>query len=558
VLHGLDVAEQFEHRGLQAHQRLAPRVAGVQLGGQPALGTFGAGVHLDEMLARNVRLVHEDVLDLALVRADLFDQAAHAVAQPLDRARGEADRHQLIGDLVAHLEVILVARALVLQRLLQLLEQAADAIELLHRLALELEQAGRLRGVLLFLRDALVFLDLGFLVLLGGRRGGLPRLEFLFRVRVDEAVDHLVDARLVLLHLLCEDEDFLHRGRAGADRLDHVAQAVLDALGDLDLAFAREQLHRAHLAHVHAHRVGGAAELRIHRGERSLGLLLDVLVGLGDGLRVGGDEEGFLVGRLVVDLDAHVAERGDDGFDLLRVDQVVGQVVVDLRVGEEAAVLAELDQVLKPRAAGFGVFLRHLRRDQPGVLLALAAQPALALRLRRSDVGFQQLERGLRALDRGLARDLAFLDVLRFRGGFSRRRLERCSGLAGENLFQRLSGRLGLLRRRPAVECQLLSQDLDLIDFFLGLGGTARLQFALRFGHVASKWARLDIRTRKKVRDSTLWRRRIAAFCDNGAREKSVPKIRPTARCADSSAAPVPSPARSDAGPAADRCSPWS
>src|SRR3989449_3391322 len=61
-------------------------------------------------------------------------------------------------------------------------------------------------------------------------------------------------------------------GRAGADRLDHVAQAFLDALGDLDLALAREQLDRAHLAHVHAHRVGGAAELGIHRGERGLGL----------------------------------------------------------------------------------------------------------------------------------------------------------------------------------------------------------------------------------------------------------------------------------------------
>ena len=40
-------------------------------------------------------------------------------------------------------------------------------------------------------------------------------------------------------------------------------QAVLDALGDLDLAFARQQLDRAHLAHVHAHRVGGAAELGV-------------------------------------------------------------------------------------------------------------------------------------------------------------------------------------------------------------------------------------------------------------------------------------------------------
>ena len=110
--------------------------------------------------------------------------------------------------------------------------------------------------------------------------GGPLRIEVVLGVRVDQAVDHLVDAQLVLLHLVGEVEDLLHRGRAGADRQDHVAQAVLDALGDLDLALAREQLDRAHLAHVHAHRVGGAAEFGIDRRERGLGLLLDVLVGL--------------------------------------------------------------------------------------------------------------------------------------------------------------------------------------------------------------------------------------------------------------------------------------
>ena len=55
-------------------------------------------------------------------------------------------------------------------------------------------------------------------------------------------------------------------------------QAVLDALGDLDFAFARQQFDRAHLAHVHAHRVGGAAEFGVDGGQRLLGLFLDVLV----------------------------------------------------------------------------------------------------------------------------------------------------------------------------------------------------------------------------------------------------------------------------------------
>ena len=215
-----------------------------------------------------------------------------------------------------------------------------------------------------------------------------------------------------------------------------MAQAVLDALGDLDLALAREQLDRAHLAHVHAHRVGGAAEFGVDGRERGLGLLLDVLVGLRHRLGVGGDEQRFLVGRLVVDLDAHVAEGGDDRFDLLGVDQVVGQVVVDLGVGEEAALLAELDQVLEARAARLGVFLGKLRRDEPGVLAAAPAAAALALALDLVDLGFEQLERLLRALDRGLGslerlliglgRDFRRRDLARLEGGlFRQKRLAR-------------------------------------------------------------------------------------------------------------------------------------
>ena len=39
--------------------------------------------------------------------------------------------------------------------------------------------------------------------------------------------------------------------------LQHAPLAVLDALGDLDLALAGEQRHRPHLAQVHAHGIVG-------------------------------------------------------------------------------------------------------------------------------------------------------------------------------------------------------------------------------------------------------------------------------------------------------------
>ncbi len=452
-------------------------MAGAELGRQPALGALGAGENLDEVRARHLRLVDRDVVDLALVAADLVDQAAHAVGQALYGARGEADGHQLVRDLVANAQVILVLGAFVFQSLEKLLEQAADARELLQRLAFELEHARRLRGLGgLFVLFAFFFLDLRFLVL--RRRRGLLRIEAVLGVRVDQAIDHLVDAHLVLLDLVGEVEDLSDGSRAGADREDHVAQAVLDALGDLDLAFARQELDRAHLAHVHAHRVGGAAELGIHGRKRGLGLLLDIFIGLRHRRRVGGDQQLLLVGRLVVDLDAHVAERGDDRFDLLGIDQIVGQVVVDLGIGEEAALLAELDQVLEARAPGLGVFLRHLRRDVPCVLAAAtAAAAALAFGLDLVDLGFEELERRLRALDRRLGR-LAGLVV-----GLA------CNRLAGDNLRRRceLARALGLLRAsdflmRARLRDVTLQRASD-VRLFLGCSSFLDLGLALLMDH---------------------------------------------------------------------------
>ena len=53
---------------------------------------------------------------------------------------------------------------------------------------------------------------------------------------------------------------FLAIERRARDRLDDRELAALDAPRDLDLAFAREQRHRAHLAQVHADRVVGLVE----------------------------------------------------------------------------------------------------------------------------------------------------------------------------------------------------------------------------------------------------------------------------------------------------------
>jgi hypothetical protein len=47
-----------------------------------------------------------------------------------------------------------------------------------------------------------------------------------------------------------------------------------------------------------------------------------------------------------VHLDAHVVDHADNVFDLLRIDDVVGQVIVDFGVGQVALFLALDDQGL--------------------------------------------------------------------------------------------------------------------------------------------------------------------------------------------------------------------
>ena len=79
LLHALDLGKRLENRRLDARQRLGPRVARAELGGEPAFGAFGAGEDLDEMRARHLSLVDRDVVDLALVAPNLVDQAPHAI-----------------------------------------------------------------------------------------------------------------------------------------------------------------------------------------------------------------------------------------------------------------------------------------------------------------------------------------------------------------------------------------------------------------------------------------------------------------------------------------------
>ena len=136
-----------------------------------------------------------------------------------------------------------------------------------------------------------------------------------------------------------------------AQARDHGLAAGLDALGDGDLALAREQLDRAHLAQIHAHRIVGAVGRLLggglgDGGRRALGelaafallLLVAVVVGL---LRLVGLDH----------VDAHLVEHRHDVLDLLRRGGVGGENLIQFVDGDIAAFLRGLDHLLD---AGIG------------------------------------------------------------------------------------------------------------------------------------------------------------------------------------------------------------
>ena len=137
-----------------------------------------------------------------------------------------------------------------------------------------------------------------------------------------------------------------------------MAQAFLDALGDFDFALAGEQVDRAHFAHVHANRIGGAAEFGIDRGQRLLGFGHHVFVCDGGGSSL--HQQGFGIRRLVVDLDAHIVDHADHAFDLVGVQHLVGQVVVDFGVGQKAAFLAQDNEIFQLGSARLCFHWRQL------------------------------------------------------------------------------------------------------------------------------------------------------------------------------------------------------
>ena len=122
-----------------------------------------------------------------------------------------------------------------------------------------------------------------------------------------------------------------------------MCQTIFNTFGDFDFAFPGQQFDGTHLTHVHTHRVGGTAKLAVYCGERGGGFFGGIFVS-GDGVV---DQQGVSIRRHFMHGDAHVIDHANNALDLLRIDDFIGQVVIDLGIGQEALFLAFGDQQLK-------------------------------------------------------------------------------------------------------------------------------------------------------------------------------------------------------------------
>ncbi len=160
--------------------------------------------------------------------------------------------------------------------------------------------------------------------------------------QVDETVGDIRHAGFASLDVFqsgCQQVDGDGEGGKRGRDLD---ETVLDALGDTEFALTGQQFNGAHFPHIHADWIGRAAKFTVDTGEGGSGLLGGVFVG-GDG--VVAEVAVFEVGSGFVDGDPHVVDHPHDIFDLFRLDNAFGQVIVNFRVGQESLFLSLCNQL---------------------------------------------------------------------------------------------------------------------------------------------------------------------------------------------------------------------
>ncbi len=143
-----------------------------------------------------------------------------------------------------------------------------------------------------------------------------------------------LDGAHAALQVLADGDDFADDDRRARQRLEHAQLATLNALGDFNFAFAREQRNRAHLAQIHADGIVGFFQ----RAGRQI--KFNVLAGFHL-------TSNFLSDRHLGPLqhiDALGADGGQQVIEIVGRMHIVRDKVVHLVIGEVALLFARIDQ----------------------------------------------------------------------------------------------------------------------------------------------------------------------------------------------------------------------
>ncbi|CDY78352.1 hypothetical protein BGLT_01224 [Caballeronia glathei] len=302
----------------------------------------------DELLARHPATLDGDLQNAPLDRAYVRNLLLHIGAQPVDGSCREANGCEFALNRFTHVckggRTLAFRGAGTWQLVKQFTHSRKDSEAVLRQLfqarfvhlvrIRRLDIAGvigvRVVGVVRVRVDVLC-------------RGRIRRRHLVLYGFFVEAVDQFVDTQFTRRNLLRIHKDRRDSRRAGRNCLDHLVKPVFDTLRNRDLTRAGQQLGRTHFTHVHTHGIGRAAELGVDSRERDFRFFVRLVVQYGRRRRVV-QKQRLRVGRLLIDGHAHVIERADNAFDGSGLRDVVGQMIVDFRVGQEASLLAQLDQ----------------------------------------------------------------------------------------------------------------------------------------------------------------------------------------------------------------------
>ncbi|MNE03327.1 hypothetical protein D3C80_958230 [compost metagenome] len=242
-----------------------------------------------------------------------IQSAANTFDQYFELLWHQLDRHEQLCQFKHRLEAVLVLATVLFQHFegsVQLFLNGTKAL-------LGNDWIGTAFGFLFLFVTFFLFLvviSIGF-----GRCFRVDRRRYFGRrrdavIRVDVAAEHVRQAAAFGGHTVVFAENVVDSTREVGDSAHDFANTFFDTLGDFDLAFAGQQLDGTHFAHVHAHRVGRAADIGFNCRQRSSGFFGRGFVGVG--FR---QQKGIRIRSTLEYVDPHVVDHADDVFHLLRI-----------------------------------------------------------------------------------------------------------------------------------------------------------------------------------------------------------------------------------------------